>query len=342
MLPIIDIMNIENRNYSNFTIYESMQSTIVNAIEEEIGHLCKTFIHKDNSNDIVIELEPLTSDVRRYIRDFYNSRHILTMIDGNIEKIIYPYKGKNYNVSLVFTYTFSMFDNKVEFSCEKSTKLFNVSKKAFNCALSQFANSIGYHLDLDLNILSIHMKNSFGKNIISNIVSGMKNILKVLQLDGNFDILYTPDIFVKWILLSPRYDSCLFENSKPRYIENKYKENDEFTKKVYEILSNLKIKGKTVPSRIDMQDDSFDFEKYIKIESKIVGNYIAKKIRKAYENIENNSEEIILTKTLKNLGYVSGPIYDEIIDSVSREFTSNEKHSNVVRYILHHFPLEEQ
>jgi len=340
MLPIIDIMNIENNNYSNFTI-------IVNAIEEEIGHLCKTFIYKNNSNkfiggvlspnrrvydipfDIVIELEPLTSEVRKYIRDFYNSRHILTSIDGNTEKIIYPYKGKNYNVSLIFTYTFSMFDN-------------NASKKALKCVLSQFANSIGYHLDLDTNVLSIHMKNSFGKNIISNVASGMKNILKVLQLDDNIDILYTPDIFVKWILLSPRYYSCLFENSKPRYIENKYKESDEFTKKVYEILGELKIKGRTIPDRIDMQDDNFDFEKYIKIESSIVGKYIAEKIRKAYENIENNSEEIILTKTLKNLGYVPGPIYDEIIDSVSNEFTLNEKHSNVVKYILHHFPLEEQ
>lgn len=357
MVPIIDV---GVKNYSSLTVYTSSKSSILNAIDDEIGHLFKSFEPIGDTEEINIEGEPLTSCVRKYVRDFYCSRHILTSIDGTMEKILYPYKGKNYFVNIIFndivtdnatvendkaiTIVNKNISNTIHSSVD--TQKSSVQHVALRCVLSQFANSIGYHLDTEKNILSIRIKSPSGKEHLSKITSGIKKILAIFKLEQDVSILNTPEIFAEWVLSSPRYDSYIFEKNEPGKVEKELKENDEFTKNVYDILQFIDVVGEVISNKIDMQDKNFDISKVFLAEYESSGKYVARKIKNICNKIIKEEEQqlkiksnIVTGKTLKKLGYVPGPIYQEIMEDVYGKFNPDTKHSEVVKYILENFPI---
>ena len=360
-----------NNNVPDFIAWNTTRQTLVDAVEEEIGHLCESFELGDSVDVIDILVKPITPEVRKHIREFYETRHILMKIEGSKERILYPYKGKNYYVDLTFgsitpvtahktwndkstqpayiTDAMSASTTSTGYTSASTTSTGYTYKSdktvALRCIMSQMAHSLGYSLDTNNSTLSLNILCRDGKESPIVISTSPQKILEILKLGENVENVSSPESFAEWVLSSTRYDSALFSQAEPNEDDKKAGEENDFTKQVYTILHAIEVTGEIGPTVVDMRDENLDIEKAIALETQILGKVLEERIKKVCEAIERFQSQhekdatIITGKTLQRLGYESGPIYKEIMRDVAEKFTDESKHSDVIEYVREHYPI---
>lgn len=99
-----------------FKKYNPTQDEILKAIKEEIGFYFEDYMKEEPSAEwhcFHLNILPITGiNAQQAIKDFYKARHCLIEQHRGIEHILYPYKGKNYHITIDFCFSRYQFDNK--------------------------------------------------------------------------------------------------------------------------------------------------------------------------------------------------------------------------------------
>lgn len=317
-------------------------SDIFEVLEESIGHFFHDFCLaedenyiasvKDDVGDIDIIVRPLEFSVRKEIRDLFESQHMLTKMNGPFEHILFPYKGKHYQIDLIYC------KDKKEF---QGHKFFYSRPTTFNALIGHFARSLGYKFSTEG--LKIRVTNKQGQVKYITICTDPERSLKILGYDGipdSTELYESPEAFAKWIQSSPRFDSRLFSAGHNKQ-SHRDSSTDDFCQKAYLILDNYEIVSDLVRPHINYQTDenivlkdALDFEwKYIYWgEAKNVEEY-------GKEKVKTEEKYLISGKALIRWGYATGPIFATIQKDVTARFTEATKIPIIKSYIENKYRL---
>jgi len=312
---------------SIFTTVPTTRQVIIDRIEEEIGHFFKRFEERkfpDDSSIAIITI-PTSTDVRAEVKSFYENRNYLTKTVGEIEHILYHYKGTSYQIDIHFKFTdndFNAFDLAEMNDCMKLITF-------------KFIEHCGYKIRNKG--LSVQIIDKNGKTKFVEITEDVEVALKLLCLKNmGKEKLDDAEKFAEWILSSERYGSDCFDTKKLST------SGSEEEKDIFTILDMIETQASIFPTSIDLRliNEIDEIDDLICHEINVLGDD-AKKIKDFCVVLfnEKKSESLISGNLLVAWGYEPSKIFKTIMEDVSQKFNEDSNIQEIKLYILKEYPL---
>ncbi len=317
-------------------------SDIYDALEEQIGHFYHQFVLaededytasvKEDVGDIDIIVRPLEFSVRKEVREMFEGLHMLTETNGPFDHVLFPFKGKHYQIDLIYC------KDEKEFN---GHKFFYSRPTTFNAILGHLARSIGYKFSTDG--LKLRVTNKTGQINYVTVCKDPERSLKILGFDkipNGSELYESPQNFAAWIMSSPRFDTDLFS-----FVSNQQShrdsEKDDFCQKAYTILDHSEIKSIIVRPCINYQDDpEINLQDALPFEWKHIYWQEIKAIEKFGKEEEKPDPKFLISgKALLRWGYKGGPIFKTIQRDVTARFNENTSIKLVKFYVENKYPL---
>lgn len=311
---------------------DNISEEVFKAVEKMTGHFFKEFImaEKKNLKRLDFVVLPISTGVREKIKKYFESCFFITKTDGKTDSVLFPYKGRHYQINLIYCTDCDIITNKF-FYCQPDI---------LNIIIRQFAKSVGMKInskfEFMIKIIDRSEKDHYFA-ITDNVEKGMK-LLGFENPIPDKSVYDTPENFAKWTMSSPRFDSKRFRKS-----ENSNIKKNEFCSEVLKTLYSSETKSDIIPTQLNLQ---FVKENTVSehLKSEIIDilqdDDLIRKISEEIKRIERK----ITGDDLIEMGYEPGPIFREIIKKTKEHYKNYfclPEKQYVKTWIKSAFPLSE-